>query len=513
MGRLPRIALRIVLTALAAVTMLWAVASLSWPFGFDQGAFAWVGDVILRGGVPYRDAFDVKGPMSFLPSAAVMAVAGRNWWGIRLFDLLLVLGMALTIARLASRYSNRSTGIAAALLWVTAYANSGFANTAQPDGWVIWGLLFALAPACISDAPVHRRYPVMAGVVVALAAMLKPFYVVFLCIPMILAWRDPRFGAQRKSSLGLVLAAFLVPIGVMLAWLGSHRALPAFWEAYVRFNTEKNSQSVASAVSGSLSYGLLADPFVLLALPLSVAGLVALHRRNQRAALVLGCWLAFALPITIIQRPYYPYRLHILSPVIAILAAAALALPAPVPGQDPSARRVPAALGGALLLLAALTFGRHPLGEGLRWVRLASGHLPASAYYARYPVWHATAADERAAARYLVASSTPNTRVFSWNHPSVAVLAGRPLVPRLSIQTPVQAELPASVRQRYLDELAATLTRTPPGIVVTEDTLGRRGACLACLPPFAALGSRGETLAAPFHLIFQSGTLVMYRRD
>ena len=46
-----------------------------------------VGDVIVRGGMPYRDAFDVKGPLSFYPSAFVQLVTGRTWWGIRAFDL------------------------------------------------------------------------------------------------------------------------------------------------------------------------------------------------------------------------------------------------------------------------------------------------------------------------------------------------------------------------------------------------------------------------------------------
>ena len=41
---------------------VWAVASLGWPFGLDQGIFAWVGDTVLRGGWPYRDAWEIKGP-------------------------------------------------------------------------------------------------------------------------------------------------------------------------------------------------------------------------------------------------------------------------------------------------------------------------------------------------------------------------------------------------------------------------------------------------------------------
>lgn len=509
MRHLSRTLLRATIAVLILIALLWAAASLSWPFGFDHGVFAWVGDVILRGGVPYRDAFDVKGPMSFLPSAAVMAVAGRNWWGVRLFDLLLVAGVSWTIFRLASRYAGHLIASAATVLWILAYANTGFENTAQPDGWMLWLVLFALVPACLADTPVRRRHLLLMGVAVGLATMLKPFYIAFLLMPAVLAER----GRERAAAVGLVGAGFLIPVAIMLAWLSSHAALPAFWEAYIRFNAEKNSQALAVAASDSLSYGLLRDPVTLLFLPLAVAGVAALRTVHRRAAVVFGLWLVLALPLVLMQRPYYPYRLQILTPVIAILVAVAFGAMTRSGEWPASARSLGAVAGCALLLLGGVTFGRHPLGDGLRWLRFASGRISAATYYARFPVWRATATDERATARALAGAASPEDRVFAWNHPSVAVLAGRPLTPRLSIQTPVQERLPVSVRQRYLDELARTLRDAAPSFVVTEDTLGRGGACLACLPPYAALGARGDTLAAPYRLLFQSGNLVLYRRQ
>ena len=87
MSRAFRALVALVYAAAVAIVAAWAITYPTWPFGWDHGAFAWVGDVIARGGMPYRDAFDVKGPLSFYPSALVQLVAGRNWWGIRAFDL------------------------------------------------------------------------------------------------------------------------------------------------------------------------------------------------------------------------------------------------------------------------------------------------------------------------------------------------------------------------------------------------------------------------------------------
>jgi len=77
-----------------------AFSSLWWPMGRDQGILAWVGDTILNGGLPYRDAWDVKGPASHYVYALVGWLFGRNQWGIRLLDLLLVFAASLALWRL-----------------------------------------------------------------------------------------------------------------------------------------------------------------------------------------------------------------------------------------------------------------------------------------------------------------------------------------------------------------------------------------------------------------------------
>jgi hypothetical protein len=49
------------LAASVDLTFLWAIASLWFPFRWDHGIMASVGDTIVRGGMPYRDAWDMKG--------------------------------------------------------------------------------------------------------------------------------------------------------------------------------------------------------------------------------------------------------------------------------------------------------------------------------------------------------------------------------------------------------------------------------------------------------------------
>jgi hypothetical protein len=495
--------------AAAGIAAAWAATYLTWPFGWDHGAFAWVGDVIVRGGMPYRDAFDVKGPLSFYPSALVQLVTGRNWWGIRAFDLVLLSLCAFVITRIATRFAGRTVALGAALLWVLAYANTGFMNTAQPDAWVTWGMLFALAPILLGDRPATPAQLALGGSAAALAALLKPHYAAFLLLPLLVVWLDE---PARRARLTLAaLAGFVIPIAAWLAIASATGTLGAFAEAVIRFNSEKNSAGLLAALSESLSYGFLEDPVALLALPLAAAGIPAVARLDRRSGAILGGWLILALPLILLQRPYYPYRLHILTPVLAILGAAAISRLSP---SDESGGRLtsPSVLAGALLMLGVATFGRHPLGEIARAVGLLTGRRDAPAHYARYDSWMVTARDERLGAQFLRDSTPPGARVFAWNHPAVAFLADRAPAGRFLIETPVSARLDAPLRARYLDSLHHGLAAAPPDVIVTEDTLGTAESCLSCLPPFAALGERGRALAAPYRLRHRAGRLVIFTR-
>ena len=53
------------LLAVAAIGAALLAPTLTYPFGRDQGVFAAAADIIERGGVPYRDIWDVKPPGIF----------------------------------------------------------------------------------------------------------------------------------------------------------------------------------------------------------------------------------------------------------------------------------------------------------------------------------------------------------------------------------------------------------------------------------------------------------------
>src|ERR671913_2651841 len=62
-----------VFLALACVLLILRVPSLAQPMGADQGLYAYVGERILAGELPYRDAWDHKPPAIHYAYAALRA--------------------------------------------------------------------------------------------------------------------------------------------------------------------------------------------------------------------------------------------------------------------------------------------------------------------------------------------------------------------------------------------------------------------------------------------------------
>src|SRR5260221_12299291 len=87
-----------------------AVSSLSillFSFGRDQGIYAIVADVMLNGGMAYRDAWDFKPPGIFLTYALAQAVFGKSMLSIRLLEVIGLVATVLSMQRLRHVFFDR----------------------------------------------------------------------------------------------------------------------------------------------------------------------------------------------------------------------------------------------------------------------------------------------------------------------------------------------------------------------------------------------------------------------
>ena len=110
------------------------------PTGTDSVVFLYIGRIILNGGIPYRDAFDHKGPLVYLLDAAGLAAGGVfGVWLLELLFLTVSTIFAYKTARLFAAPPAALFTAVVATLWYTARCDSNFCET-----WSVPFLLTAL---------------------------------------------------------------------------------------------------------------------------------------------------------------------------------------------------------------------------------------------------------------------------------------------------------------------------------------------------------------------------------
>lgn len=447
--------------ACVAVAVLWAAMSLTYPFGWDQGLFAWVGGVIVQGGMPYRDAWDFKGPLVYYVYAAVELLCGRHLWSIRLVDLALLAGASVAVARLAARLAGpRAWRWTVAGLWFS-YASRSYWHTAQPDAWT--GLLLAIgfAPLLASDSPTGIRPFVVAGACIGLTVLFKPVNAIWLLVPLAhsAGARSPRWIREA----GALVATGALPPALAIGWFWTRGGLDALMDATVRYAAlyvllSPAGKAIAFAQSLALS------PALALALPLAAYGVWALRTSNRPVAAALGSWLLVGLAAVIVQGRFFAYQWLPLLPATVVLSAV---------GVQALATRRPAAATTivAVLLIACAA---PVLVEERRFIAWCTGRMTDVAYYDGYGE---PGKDMRAVAWLDTHGQPGDVFVFGW-HSDVAWLSGRQVVSRFGYSLPLLLDDGMGVRARYRTETMAALRATPPRYILVGEPstqiLGRR---------------------------------------
>ena len=497
--------------------LAYGAMSLRWPFSWDHGIFAWIAETIVHGGLPYRDAWDVKGPLTFYSFALVRLVTGRGMWGIRLFDLLVLAVGALAAARLVSRLGGRGVGRYAALFLVLFYGGTGFWDTAQPDGWAAFLLLVAFVPL-LTGGLTSPRSAYAAGAASGVAALFKPLFGVFILVPLlyVLLGREHPPGVRLRQAV-LVGVACGVPLALCAAWFAAHGAFWHLFDTYVLYNLEQAGFPAATAATSwqRFLWRLSVMPAVLPALAASALGIGLVLRTDRRSAILLLVWLGLGFWAVWTQHRFWSlYQWHVAFVPLAVAAWVGVGrlwyLPAVGPAQL-ALRLGVLALGLVLFARAA----RRPLRDEARWLELVRGRLTADQYDAAYATealsWSVPQA--RRVAAYVETHTAPTDRVLVWSDPTVNYLTRRPGVGRLIFHNAFDTDHPTRHREAYRAELLRSLELHPPRLViiaqrnlVAADSINEANVATR-FPRFA------ELLARNYHPVDTIGQMIVQARN
>ena len=208
----------------AVVTLVSRIGSITDPLDRDEGVYLYVGHTIVSGGMPYTDAADNKGPVTFLLFAGIDLVAGESATVVRLVLVVFAALGALAVGMYVARFAGRRAGLVAGLIFA---ALAPVLKGDQPNT-ERWGACL-MAGAWAAAAAGGVRAALAAGALSAAAAGMNVGFLAIFPIVLFELWRaDATSGlAKRVLAFALGVAVTAVPIFV---WITAGGAFTAFVE-------------------------------------------------------------------------------------------------------------------------------------------------------------------------------------------------------------------------------------------------------------------------------------------
>lgn len=461
-------ALRIAFVALGFAAVLYVgLGSLALPQGPDQAIFSWAGNVILDGGVPYRNAWDIKGPLTYYIYAFAQAVFGRHEISIRLLDLVAILCECGLLRKLVLRWNggNMFGANCAVICYCLIYYTGGYADIAQPEGWGGFMMLAVLGLLAVTYEW-KAAAVATAGSLVASAVLVKPTFLIYIILPIvyIIATR-PDCRHPRWSAVPYFLLGFSVVLGVAFLLLFEAAALTDFGDIlrYLYTTYETVDRPSVSEALRALPVSLLNTGIIgpLLATPI---GLRQLWSRNSPpVAASITCWLLLAILSVVIQAQYW--QDHWLPAALAASAFFGIALS----GIDQRAASHPSGVSGraiVLTLVILMTFtlaGWHAVSRNFSWPAHVLG-FQSDANYIREVTTPFNEVSEpynymelRHVSDFVASHSQSDDRLVMWGWDVSAFnMSGRRSATRFGVFQPLTEEGPlkAKYQRVFLRELA-----------------------------------------------------------
>jgi len=426
------------------------------PLERDEGEYAYAGQLILDGVVPYKLAYTMKLPGTAAAYALLMAAFGQTTSGIHT-GLLVVNAAAICLVFLIARkLFDVVAGLAAALsygLMSSSFSVQGLA--AHANHFVI---LFALLGTWVLLRAISSLGTLLfmaSGLCFGLAFLMKQqAFCYFLFAVSFLLWTSPNATSAEICRTALRLRVFctglILPFGMLcliLLWAGAFRSF-VFW-------TFTYAWQYAAALSLSQGWSNLkyvspgvAGPILPL-IVLSVAGilLTLMTKPVAERKFLLLCFLfssALAVSLGLYFRPHY---FILLLPALAINAGAALSLTQKLVANCHLLliRCLPFSI--FFISIAIVTYQNHAvwfLMSPIEVCREIYGHepFPESRTIANYLYQHSTSKD-----RIAVLGSEPQIYFYSRRRSATGYLYTFPLMESHLFAAKMQADMIGEIEQ------------------------------------------------------------------
>ncbi len=281
----------------------------AWP---DGGTFLYIGQRILAGELPYRDAWDHKPPLIYYVNALGLLLGNGTLWGVWLLEALAVAGAALLSFRLLARAFGAGIALLATVMWLLPFVFlSEDGNMTETYALPLqFGCLWLAYASETSGGGIYQWRGLALGILLGLIFFLKSNEIgVGLAIGGYILLTAYRRGAWRRAlaNLAWIGAGFGGVTVAIVSWLAVQGILYDFWLAAFVFNAIYSTRfefwsSRAEALAAGYDYlvgtGLVL--FGLMGFVIGVNGLLFFRERIPPSLRPLLGMASLALPLEIV---------------------------------------------------------------------------------------------------------------------------------------------------------------------------------------------------------------------
>ncbi len=195
---------------LIIITIFFSYPSLYYPFGTDQGIFAYMARIINQGGTLYKDAWDIKPPGIYLLYALGMRIFGDSMVAIRVFDFVFTILNALLIFYFVKKLFNPHSAFISAFFYSFYYYVNDFWTLAQVENFLNFFILISFLLLYFGLHKSKQPYILLAGMFSGLTIWFKQISLFF---PLLSLYLIVYYNLKIKKSQNITRHLILFAIG------------------------------------------------------------------------------------------------------------------------------------------------------------------------------------------------------------------------------------------------------------------------------------------------------------
>ena len=299
--------------------------SLTYPFGRDQGIYAYIGKLLREGKIQYKYAFDLKPPGVHYVFALAEMIFGESMFDIRVFDIFWQSSTAFVIFLIAFNFTrSRPAGFISSFLYLFLYYRLDYWHTLQADGFI--NLPFSLCVLMLIASRMNEveLKMIVAGIFFALTILFK--YTVIIFLVLLVLWflfnRKNSFNIRFKNLLLFITGfTFLICVTIAVYYLtGSTKQffdvqftqIPLY--AGIGFDTESYSFILSQLFH--MFFTSVYSPLIISCIFLFI--ILIRNKSLNDYSIILFIWIISSIINLVIQWKFFHYHYLAIIPGIAV---------------------------------------------------------------------------------------------------------------------------------------------------------------------------------------------------